>query len=59
MVGAGVLGLPAALSHLGWVGGAIFLIFSLWARYVSGSAMVGATNGRVRMFVSAWSMANP
>ena len=35
MVGAGVLGLPAALSHLGWAGGAIFLLFSIWVRYVA------------------------
>jgi len=33
MVGAGVLGLPAALSHLGWAGGAIFLLFSIWVSW--------------------------
>jgi len=33
MVGAGVLGLPAALSHLGWAGGIIFLIFSIWVSW--------------------------
>jgi len=30
MVGAGVLGLPAAFVHLGWAGGIIFLLFSFW-----------------------------
>jgi amino acid permease len=29
MVGAGVLGLPATFTHLGWAGGIIILIFSL------------------------------
>jgi len=33
MVGAGVLGLPAALSHLGWAGGVLFLIFSIWVSW--------------------------
>lgn len=36
MIGAGVLGLPAALSHLGWIGGACFLTFSIvvsWYTY--------------------------
>jgi hypothetical protein len=30
--GAGVLGLPAAMAQLGWVGGVIFLAFSIWVR---------------------------
>ncbi|KAF8067258.1 acyl-protein thioesterase 1 [Scenedesmus sp. PABB004] len=34
MVGAGVLGLPAVVSHLGWAGGAIMLLFSFWVRHV-------------------------
>ena len=33
MVGAGVLGLPSALSCLGWAGGIIFLIFSFWVSW--------------------------
>lgn len=33
MVGAGVLGLPAAFAHLGWVGGIIFLAFSFWVSW--------------------------
>lgn len=28
-----VLGLPAALSHLGWAGGVIFLVFSIWVSW--------------------------
>ena len=32
-VGAGVLGLPLAISYLGWAGGMIFLTFSLWASW--------------------------
>eukprot|EP00878_Enallax_costatus_P014279 GHUV01014936.1.p1 GENE.GHUV01014936.1~~GHUV01014936.1.p1 ORF type:complete len:415 (+),score=64.43 GHUV01014936.1:364-1608(+) len=33
MVGAGVLGLPAALAVLGWAGGILFLIFSFWVSW--------------------------
>lgn len=31
-----VLGLPAALTHLGWIGGTIFMVFSFWVRCVRG-----------------------
>eukprot|EP00882_Tetradesmus_deserticola_P022414 GHRQ01024318.1.p1 GENE.GHRQ01024318.1~~GHRQ01024318.1.p1 ORF type:complete len:288 (-),score=46.80 GHRQ01024318.1:497-1360(-) len=33
MLGAGVLGLPAVFSHLGWAGGIIMLVFSLWVSW--------------------------
>lgn len=33
MIGAGVLGLPAALSHLGWAGGMVFMLFSFWVSW--------------------------
>jgi len=29
-----VLGLPAAMSHLGWIWGSIFMLFSYWVRWV-------------------------
>ena len=32
-VGAGVLGLPHAVGHLGWVGGMLFLVFSFWVSW--------------------------
>ena len=31
--GAGILGLPLAISFLGWAAGMIFLGFSLWASW--------------------------
>uniref|UniRef100_A0A383VWF1 Amino acid transporter transmembrane domain-containing protein n=1 Tax=Tetradesmus obliquus TaxID=3088 RepID=A0A383VWF1_TETOB len=33
MLGAGVLGLPSVFSHLGWAGGIIMLVFSLWVSW--------------------------
>jgi amino acid permease len=42
MVGAGVLGLPQAFAHLGWAGGIIFLVFSIWVRWGCGGIMCAA-----------------
>jgi Transmembrane amino acid transporter protein len=32
-VGAGVLGLPEAVAQMGWVGGMLFLVFSIWVSW--------------------------
>ncbi|WIA19602.1 hypothetical protein OEZ85_005540 [Tetradesmus obliquus] len=40
MVGAGVLGLPSAFSHLGWAGGIIFLSFSFWVSWYTYKLLV-------------------
>lgn len=40
MVGAGVLGLPATFSHLGWAGGIIFLCFSFWVSWYTYKLLV-------------------
>ncbi|KAF8060318.1 LHT2 [Scenedesmus sp. PABB004] len=40
MVGAGVLGLPAVFSHLGWAGGVIMLLFSFWVSWYTYKQLV-------------------
>jgi hypothetical protein len=40
MVGAGVLGLPAALAQLGWAGGIFFLLFSIWVSWYTYKLLV-------------------
>jgi hypothetical protein len=40
MVGAGVLGLPAALAQLGWAGGIIVLLFTFWVSWYTYKLLV-------------------
>jgi amino acid permease len=40
MIGAGVLGLPAAMAPLGWVGGLIVLVATFWISWYTYALLV-------------------